>query len=488
MVDVKKQESGGVDEPRREFSPLLPLSPTPLLLFLGALSLIPYLYAFQLQDLRVHTVEFEIAFFAAFVLYAVAVVVILRDNSRTSRLTLSVLFIFAIFFRAILVLTPPTLSDDMYRYVWDGRVQANGINPYAYAPNASELQSLRDAAIWSRINRPDAITVYPAGAELAYAALWRIVPDNVRWFQIAMSSGDLIAGGLLILLLRAFNRSPNLALIYLWSPLVIFETAHGAHIDGLVLPLLVAALIAQMKGRDGWVGVFLGAAASIKIYPLILFPALWRARDDAGRWRATWVMPLALVATIALAYAPYVTQGAGLLGYLPKYLNENFNMGIAGIIFSLVAQRGGTTEQASQIANSLLALALIVIAFVLVWRPAKNSDDAIRRCVYPIGAFTLLTQNLFPWYLLWLIPLLTIFMQPGKLGLRLDAWTGWFLFSGLIALAYTFFIAWTPVAWASWVEFGPLYAILSLAFASELKNYFRSDAVKNSTRVVLHDA
>ncbi len=447
-----------------------------LLAALGLLSIILYAYAFQLQDLRAHTVEFEFVFFTAFLIYAVAVVLVLRQTESDSHSTIgnrqsAIIFSFALLFNAILVFTPPTLSDDMYRYVWDGRVQANGVSPYAYPPIASELAPLRDSAVWSHINRNDAITVYPAGAELAYAAIWRIVPDNVRWFQIVMAVGNILAGLLLVRLLRALDKPTRWVLIFLWNPLVIFETAHAAHVDGLVLPLIVGAWLARVKGRDGWTGALLGLATALKFYPALLLPALWRWRDNNRRLSAAWVMPFAFAAIFAATYIPYLGLGARALGYLPNYFDERFNMGLAGVITYVVenppvpfiAAFGTWTGSPQRVVNLLLLAVLGFIMLAFLVRPAHNAEDAIRCCIFPIGAFTLLTQNLFPWYLLWLIPLLAIFLQPGKLGLRFDAWTAWFLFSGLIELAYTFFITWTPVTWALYAEYIPLYAILVLS-------------------------
>lgn len=454
------------------------LSRQTLLLALGLLSLLPYLYALHLQDLRQHTAEFEFAFFAAFGLYALATLFVLRDQAPVTGRELFLLFAFAIVFRAVLLFTPPTLSDDMYRYLWDGRVQALHISPYAYPPDDPRLTNLRDDAIYPRVNRPSVVTVYPAGSELAYAAIWRIVPDDVRWFQIAMAAGDLLAGVLLLFLLRALHRPERLVLIYLWSPLVIFETAHAAHIDGLVVPLLVGAWLARVKGRDGWVGALLGVAASFKLYPALLLPALWRWRDDQGRLRPAWQMPLAFAAAFLLPYLPYLLQGNGVVGFLPEYFDERFNMGLAGVIthyleqppnrfFYKIAEISGGNFQ--HVTNALLLAALVLTGFALVLRAARgvSGEEAVRRSIWIIGAFTLFTQNLFPWYMLWLVPLLTLFVQAGRLGLRLNAWTGWFIFSGLVALAYTFFIGWTPISWVPWVEFGPLYAFLVIPAAWE---------------------
>jgi alpha-1,6-mannosyltransferase len=436
----------------RSRSSLRPDQFTLRLLALGLLGAVPYACALALSDLRRHTIAFEVIFGAAFVLYAVAAWLALREE-RTPRPALAVIAAFALVYHGLLIFTAPTLSDDAYRYVWDGRVQARGISPYAYPPDAPELRSLRDTEVWPSINRKDAVTVYPAGAELVYALLWRIGPDSMRWTQVAMSAGALLAGLILLPLLRALGRPPHWVLIYWWSPLVAFETAHAAHVDGLVLPLLVGAWLARARGRDLLVGVLLGAAASVKLYPALLLPALWRPRDEAGRTAPAWSMPLAFAMTLAVTYVPYAAEGRAVIGFLPLYLQERFNMGLAAAITWLVEAAGGHPQT---VVNALLIAAWAAIAVALLMRPAVDAEVAIRRCIWPIGAFTLLAQNLFPWYMLWLVPLLAVYVGRR----RSAAWYGWFLFTGLVALAYTFFVDWRPVPWALAVQFLPLYGAL----------------------------
>ena len=425
-----------------------------LLVVLGLGSLVPYLYAQSLQDLRQHTVGFEIAFFAAFVLYAGATVLATRMETFTSRAVVAS-FALAAAIQGLLLFTPPTLSDDMYRYVWDGRVQSQGISPYQYPPDAPELKVLRDTEVWPSINRRSAVTVYPPAAEMAYALLWRVMPDNVRWFQAAMALGGLLAGALLLGLLQALNRSPARLLIYLWSPLLAFETAHAGHVDGLVLPLLVGAWWARVKERDVLVGLLLGLATAVKLYPLLLLPALWRPRHPQGRWRFL----LAFVLSLGACYLPYVwSSGPMVIGYLPRYFGERFNMGLANLLVPAL-QRLGMDPDRGLLVITLGSLSLI--GLVMILRPAADGEAAVRRCIWLIGGFTLLTQNLFSWYLLWLLPLVALFVRPGRfLGLRADGWTGWWLFCGLVGLSYTFFLHWRPVPAALCAQFVPLYGLL----------------------------
>ncbi len=433
-----------------------------ILLGVGLITL--YLFAFMLGDLRKNTLAFEGIFFSAFLLYAVACFVVLKLAILDRRIMYAI-FAVAIVAQGILVFTRPTLSDDMYRYIWDGRVQAQGISPYRYPPNAPKLDFLRDDEIYPSINRKGVVTVYPPAAEGAYALFWRILPDNVHWFQIVMATGGLLAGILLAGLLHDLNRSPARALIYLWSPLLMFETAHSAHIDGLVLPFLVGAWWARVRERDGLTGFLLGIATAMKFYPALLLPFLWRPRHAQGWWR----MPFAFVITVVLFYLPYITlSGRQVIGFLPRYFQETFNV---SPLVSLLNNILESFKIYSPTSLTLLTLGIIILLAVwAVLHPAENGETALRRCILPMAVITLFSQNLFSWYMLWLLPLIAIFLEPSKkqLGIlvlpRLNAWTGWWLFCGLVGLSYTFFINWNPVNAAILAQFIPLYAILLIDF------------------------
>jgi alpha-1,6-mannosyltransferase len=451
----------------------LKIPPPVVLVLIGGASIGPYAYALAIGDLREHTILFECTFFIAFALYAVAVGWIARATAMASTSMMATIFVFAVLYRGILIVSQPTLSDDMYRYVWDGRVQASGISPYAYPPDSPEEAGLRDATIWPRINRPSAVTVYPAAAEIAFGWLWRIWPDNIHWFQAAMATADLVAGGLLLVLLRALGRNPLFSLVYLWSPLVIFETAHSGHVDGLVLPFIVGAFLASARRRETLAGVLLGIATGLKFYPALLLPVLWRKRETSASARAGVGMPLGFLVGFLAPYLRYLSQGAGVVGYLPNYLRERFNLGLDYFIIQGAERIGALSDH---VILGLLAAALAIIYLAFFLRPALDAESALRRCMWPMGVFTLLSQDLFPWYLLWMVPVLALLLSqvcrmgmPRWTSLLESAWSAWWLFTGLVALAYTFFIHWRPVPLAQWIEFSPLYALLIVSLLLHLR-------------------
>ena len=433
-----------------------------LLAILGFSLIAVYIGALGLGDLRKHTVEFEWLFFTAFTLYGVACFIALQFEEVDRHLLFGI-FVMTALMQGVLFFSRPTLSDDMYRYVWDGRVQAHGISPYRYPPNAPELVFLRDNDIYPSINRKPVVTVYPPAAETAYFLLWSLRPDSVHLFQTAMAAGGLLAGILLAGLLKDLGHSPARALIFLWSPLLIFETAHSAHIDGLILPLLVGAWWARVRDRDGVTGFLLGVATAMKFYPALLLPFLWRPQHPRRRW----MMPLSFAIAVGIFYVPYVfTSEATVLGYLPRYFEETFN------VSPLVSTLNHLLDVINlNIPNRLIVLSMGAILIAAIWcvlHPASGTEIALRRCILPIGIVTLLSQNLFSWYMLWLLPLTAIFLQPSgkKLKIfalpRMDAWTGWWLFCGLVGLSYTFFIEWKPINAAIQAQFIPLYLILSI--------------------------
>jgi len=167
--------------------------------------------------------------------------------------------------------------------------------------------------------------------------------------------------------------------------------------------------------------------------------------------------------TMLVGYLPHVLGGASALGFLPLYFRENFNLGLARGLFDL-AQLSGLPRDT--LANWVTFGGLAVLALVFCLRPAASGREALLRCVWLIGWFTLFTQNLFPWYLLWLLPLLVLFVEPGKLfGLRLAPMSAWLIFTGTVMLAYIFFIHWRVVPWAQFAEYAPLYVMLALSLA-----------------------
>ena len=363
---------------------------------------------------------------AAGVLYAGAVALVLRAPAlamQGARRTLAAVLLLAALMRVAVFLPPPVLSTDVYRYVWDGRVQAAGINPYLHLPAAPELLALRDAgagpaAIYPNINRAYyAPTIYPPFAQAIFAAVALAWP-GVWGMKAAMLAFDALAACAALLLLRAAGLPPVRVLIYAWNPLVVWEFAGGAHIDAAAAGLSALAILAAVRLRPALAGAALGLAVLCKLLPAALFPALWR------RWDAR--TPLACAGVIAVGYACYSGAGWRVLGYLPGYASEE-GLGGGGVFLLRLAAQLGPLPHWAGVAYAglglagLLTLALAVSRHPLPAGPAQRAARICRDALW-LGAATMAVLSPhYPWYLTALALPAVLAPRPAALWLMLSA-------------------------------------------------------------------
>ena len=329
-------------------------------------------------------------------------------RTRAARSTLLLVLGFAALFRLTTLHTNVYLSTDPYRYVWDGRVQAHGINPYRYVPADPHLRFLRDRKIYPHINRKKyARTIYPPAAQWVFFALTRC-QETIRGVRVTMVIFEGLAVWFLVLLLGDFGLPPQRVLLYAWQPLCVWEFAGGGHVDAVMLAGVALALLMHRRDRPFATGTALGLAVLAKLFPLVLFPALWR------RWRWDWRMPCALAATIFLGYLPYaVTYSVrGALGFLPAYAAEE---GIQnGDRFYFLNMLPSGFLLAHGIPPYRVFAGLVVGLFSAVaawayWQPPADERSDVRRgaCVAALVLGTL--SPAVDWYFAWLavfLPLL----------------------------------------------------------------------------------
>ncbi len=325
---------------------------------------------------------------------------------RRDRVALSIVIVAAVVFRLAALAWPPDLSSDLYRYLWDGRVQVAGESPYAASPDDPSLAHLRDAEIWPRINRPEVITVYPPGAQVVFMGLARAGAQTPRAIKIAALCAELVALALMVLAVQRRKLSAGHLILYAWSPLVIAEVCVSGHIDALVLPLVIGAILTAER-RPTWSGVLIGAGILLKLYPVLLLAAI----PPKSRLRVVG----AATAVVVLGYLPYaLTAGTGVLGFLPDYVRvaEDFNPALRGFLQSGLQPLTSAARQVSVVAAGLgLGLTCAVIA-------RRNSSDPVRAARRITLAFVLLLPTaIHPWYALWLVPFFALEFSGASLWL-----------------------------------------------------------------------
>jgi hypothetical protein len=328
------------------------------------------------------------------VIYLAVAWLSLRSNDSRSVLVLGL--VFAALFRLSIIFFPTYLYDDIYRYIWDGRVQAAGINPYRYIPAEEPLAQLRDEKIYPHINRRETVhTIYPPVAQAAFFLITRF-SESVTWMKAAMVGFEAIAIWAIVQLLGSFGYARQRVLIYAWHPLAVWEFAGSGHADALAIAFIALALLAHRKRAETLTGVLIACATCVKLFPVVLFPALYTRRG--------WKMPVAFVATILVAYLPYLSVGPmRVLGSLPAYSSEQGL--VSGKQYFLLAL-------ARQIVNVPTLVYFIVVAAVLgilaLWMMLKRGDDTryLRNGLVIASVFMLFQAPHFSWYFTWLIPFL----------------------------------------------------------------------------------
>ncbi len=336
-----------------------------------------------------------------------AAVWLVRSGPLPRRATLTVLLLAAAM-RVAPLAWPPFLSSDLFRYVWDGRVQAQGINPYLYLPAAKELLFLRDDEIYMSTNRSEeAPTIYPPMAQIIFAAIGQVW-SSLMMVKIVMAGFEAAAIGAVTLLLRRARLPMAGVLVYAWCPLPIWEFAGNGHVDAASVGFMALAMLAATPARRGLAGTLLGLAVLCKLLPAAVFPAFWRRWD----WRTLG----ACVAVIVALYALYAL-GAGwrVLGYLPGYAAEE-GLETGGGFFALraLALLGPLPAWAATAYLAGAGLVLLGLAARFMLGPALPADPAAR--VMVIGragavlsaATTVAISPHYPWYLAWL-PLFACF-------------------------------------------------------------------------------
>jgi hypothetical protein len=349
----------------------------------------------------------------------------------TVRLAVGLILVGGIAVQAAALAGPPQNSSDLYRYIWDGRVQAAGIDPYLYAPADAGVARLRNDFLWSgtgpgnygdcvqkhkdsgiradslvagctKLNRPKVPTVYPPVAEAYFLAVQLAAPadNSTTPIQAAGAACAVLITLILLFGLRKLGKDPRLAALWAWCPVVALEAGQNAHVDVVAVAFTLVALLllarARTGGRTAIGGVLLGLAIATKVTPVLVVPAVLR--------RGWLLISTSAAAAIFLVYAPHVMAvGRKIIGFFPGYLNqEGYSNGNGFSIIGLFVHGKLATLAAVVI---LGALAMAVIRF-------GNPDEPWRGGVLMTAAALAVCTPHFQWYSILLVMLVALDGRP----------------------------------------------------------------------------
>ena len=428
-------------------------------------------------DIKKNIPGFAFLYTASFIAYIFAVFyiskdeeIIEQDNNRSTKVLWAII-IFSLMFR--LTLLPMTPSDDIYRYLWEGKLQLNGISPYSYPPESSSLEHLRDG-FFSGINHKHLPTIYPPLTLMAFT-----IADYVSHTIISMKSVfllfDVLSIFVLIRFLRVMGKDSHNVLTYAWSPLILISFAARGHCDSLQIFLVILALYLCVM-RKNWRTVFsIGLAAMSKFIFIIIAPFLIPGKK--------YKYVAVLFATIAVLYLPYMNAGKGLFSTLFHFGTQyHFNDSAHFLIFCLCIR----SPLASKIVTALIfGLVLLFLykkysniyitdnngkpvflpSFIREGEKRGNiemNNFVLNYAFVAIGAFLILAPTLHPWYLTWIVPFLCFNKNRAWLVLTGTVICYYFmnheLFSQMIW--YNNEWVWKEVHWLKLPEYLPFYGLL----------------------------
>ena len=357
--------------------------------------------------------QFAIVFGVQMLVFGAAARLLLKGRLHApgrERPALITILVVAALMRVIALPSPQALSTDAYRYVWDGRVQAAGINPYRYVPKDEALAAVRDDTIYPNINRADyAHTIYPPAAQLAFLGVTRF-GGGILGMKLGMLGFETLTIACLVSLLRSRGLPTSRVLLYAWHPLPVWEFAGTGHVDAIAIALLLVSFVAASRRAPVWTGVALAAATLVKYYPVAAGPALYR------RW--DWRMPVAFLATLVILYLPYLSVGSSVLGFLSGYASEEgLRAGDGIFLWSALQSMLPLPPDALRYFGPFAAIVMIAAGLYVQFSKRAGGGDVMRGTVLLAGLFTLLASPHDPWYFTWLIPFLCFGISLAQLWL-----------------------------------------------------------------------
>ena len=393
--------------------------------------------------------------------------------------------------RAVLMTSTPILEDDYYRYLWDGGVTAHGINPYEHAPAdirfppvdrpeiSDVLQELAadSGTVIARVNHPKLTTVYPPVAQVAFAIAHWIEPWSHGALRGVFFGFDLATFLLLLIVLKRIGRPLQYAAIYWWNPIVVMEFMNAAHMDAIVLPFVMLAVLFAIQTRPLRMTTALVLGIASKLWPILLAPLLFR-RLGATRQRYIAAAALGAVLLGALFAVPLAAtlqrgEDSGLIQYVERW---EMNDALFMIVHKTAQIGSGVLGFESRGPHADVAARILVLLLLLAWtvyHARKLDGDPLNLCnrlVLVMGAFFLLSPTQFPWYYTWLVPFLAL--APRRSLLLLTVMLPMYYLKFYYSARDDMLFFHNRIVW---IEYAPVFCLILWEWYSSRRNQLRSN-------------
>ena len=429
------------------------------------------------------------------------------------RFTFWTIIVLGLLFRLSILPAQQLQEDDVYRYLWDGKVFSNNINPFEYSPsevhefkelriqnpetyykiynerNERELEKL-SALKWEspkslkyleRVNHPGVPTIYPPMAQFVFRAVHSIKPDSILAMRIAFLLFDVLTMFFIIGILAKLGLNKNMSAVYFWCPLIIKETLNSTHLDIIGIAFLCGSIYFLVSHRNSLATVFLALGFLGKLYPAILFPLYFQSclqnsrKKEGNLWLPPIINSLLFISIIVLGYIPFMGIGLKMFDGLKAYSlywqsNDSIFSCLVFIFNNLTGELSNISFFSNPLPIFLSKLTVVCILMgVLIWLLLKNtslSEDPktfLKQLFILMALVFLLSPIQNPWYLCWVVPFLCLFPLRS-----------WILLTGLVGLYYLdFYFDYQEIQswkiWIPWIEYLPFYLLLILDLQNKNK-------------------
>jgi alpha-1,6-mannosyltransferase len=408
---------------------------------IGLVQEIIWIATVSIGPLREHTIQFLLLIFVLFVLCLWSC---FRIPIR-SRNSVFLVFGFGLLFRLTVLFAPPYQSEDVYRYIWDARVASSGASPYAYSPNAPELEKARDLQVYPMLNSKPYITAYPPLSQILFRISFNLFGANVTAMKGVFSILEFLALLVVWRLLVLWKQSLQSLFLMAWHQFFIFEFSYSGHSESCMIFLILLSTYLLWRCRKGWAMVSYAGAVMAKLHPALWFPLFAK--------RAGWKACLAGAAVGVCLLLLYFDFGS-LLHYV-RSLGLYFELfEFNASIHYLIRFLGRSLFHSSwdKVIGPYLGAILLVITGLIAWRfPVQDARALLHAGFWIMVADLCLATTVHPWYLSWAALAVPLFPYAFMV-----YWTGACFLS---YIAYSYHPVYEP-GWVLLVEYLPVYGLM----------------------------
>lgn len=330
----------------------------------------------------------------------------------------------------------PVGSPDYYRYVWDGKVEAHGINPYRYAPDDPALTPLHSDLIPRLVTYPNMRTIYPPLSEVLFYLAYLIAGESYLGIKILILIFDLFTLAGLHLTLKKLKIDRKYLLIYALCPLPLIQFFLDGHVDSFGFTFLIFAVYFYLGGRKTLSYILIGLSMLIKPLALIVVPILFFTEKGAANRLKAAAVPVLL---FGLCYIPYIFTGSPFSALMKFTENWTFN----GVVFDILNHFIRDNQRARAVCAVLL-----VIAYLPVLLGKKDFLTKIYMSIFLLFIFSPIVH---PWYIGWLAVILPL--VPRWSGI---AYVGLSSLTAFTILTYQLTGVWNDYTLVLLFEYGPV--------------------------------